>query len=87
MKTFHRLACSLLLLASTAVAGQASPGAPISHEVPRAKDALNLRPVTVVGVVPGPDMWRVRKGQHVLWVLGTLDELPEKMQWRAREVR
>jgi len=79
--------CSALLLTSSAMADQASPGAPIDHGPAHTLDVRNIRPVTVVGVVPGPDMWRVRKGEHVLWVLGTLDELPETMQWRAREVR
>lgn len=32
-------------------------------------------------------MWRVRKGSHVMWILGTLDELPQQMRWRALEVR
>lgn len=87
MKALHWLMSSTLLLTPAAMAGQASPGTPIDHDSTHAKDVRNLRPVTVVGVVPGPDMWRVRKGQHVLWILGTLDELPQKMQWRAREVR
>lgn len=87
MKIFQRLVCSSLLLASAAMADQTSPVAPINHGSAHITDVRNIRPVTVVGVVPGPDMWRVRKGQHVLWILGTLDELPEKMQWRAREVR
>lgn len=87
MKTIHRLVCSTLLLTSAAIADQSPAGAPVNHDSLQTKDVRNLRPVTVVGVVPGPDMWRVRKGEHVLWILGTLDELPERMQWRAREVR
>lgn len=87
LKVFQRLMCSTLLLTSAAIADQASPVTPTNHDSPHTKDVRNLRPMTVVGVVPGPDMWRARKGQHVLWILGTLDELPEHMQWRAREVR
>jgi uncharacterized protein YbaP (TraB family) len=88
MKIFGRLMCSMLLWTpAITMAEQTSPGTPVTQNPPQAMDARNLNPVTVVGVVPGPGMWRVRKGRHVLWILGTLDELPEKMQWRAREVR
>lgn len=58
-----------------------------ARQSPQRVPARSLRPVNVVGVVPGPDMWRVRHGNHVLWILGTLDELPEHIRWRAREVR
>jgi uncharacterized protein YbaP (TraB family) len=42
--------------------------------------------VVVSGEQPGPGLWKVTRGDHVLWVLGTLTPLPKKMTWRSREV-
>jgi uncharacterized protein YbaP (TraB family) len=42
--------------------------------------------VEVTGERAGPRLWRVTKGDHVLWLLGTLDPLPRKMTWKSREV-
>ena len=38
------------------------------------------------GVQPGPGLWKVQRGEHVLWVLGTLRPLPKRMRWESREV-
>jgi uncharacterized protein YbaP (TraB family) len=45
-----------------------------------------IEEVAVVGERPGPGMWRVSKGDHVLWLFGTLDPLPKRMTWRSRDV-
>lgn len=42
--------------------------------------------VLVVGQKPGPGMWKVTKGDHVLWVFGSYGPLPKKMEWRSHEV-
>jgi uncharacterized protein YbaP (TraB family) len=42
--------------------------------------------VAVVGEHKGPQMWRVTSGDHVLWILGTMQPLPKKMTWDARDV-
>jgi len=42
--------------------------------------------VLVVGQKPGPGMWKVSKGEHVLWVFGSYGPLPKKMEWRSHEV-
>ncbi len=49
-------------------------------------DAQGVQDVEVTGVRPGPSLWRVSKGDHVAWLLGTLDPLPKRMTWRSREV-
>ena len=41
----------------------------------------DLEAIVVTGVQPGPGLWRVSKGGHVMWVLGTLSPLPRGMQW------
>ena len=42
--------------------------------------------VLVVGQRPGPGMWKISKGDNVLWVFGTYSPLPVKMQWRSQQV-
>jgi hypothetical protein len=42
--------------------------------------------VLLVGQRPGPGLWKVSKGEHVLWVLGIYTPLPQKMEWRSQEV-
>jgi hypothetical protein len=51
-----------------------------------ASSAVLLAPVTVSGVQPGPGLWKVSQGDHVLWLLGTTSALPANMQWRSDEV-
>lgn len=41
--------------------------------------------VLVVGQRPGPGLWKISKGDNVLWVFGAYSPLPEKMAWRAQE--
>lgn len=53
---------------------------------PSQQPITDLAPVAVVGVQPGPALWKVSKGDHVMWVLGITSPLPVKMQWKADEV-
>jgi uncharacterized protein YbaP (TraB family) len=61
----------------TAIAAGAPADAPPSEAT---------QEVEVTGERAGPRLWRVTKGDHVLWLLGTLDPLPRKMVWKSREV-
>lgn len=45
-----------------------------------------METVVVTGEQPGPGLWKVSKGDHVLWVLGTLTPLPKGMSWQSKEV-
>jgi len=50
-------------------------------------EVVDLAPVVVSGVQPGPGMWQVTNAQgHRLWILGTVTPLPKKLEWRADEV-
>jgi hypothetical protein len=69
---------SLFLLA-VAVPASATPVVP-SPVAPR-----ELAPVMVSGVQPGPKLWKVTRGEHVLWVLGTLTPAPKRIEWTSRE--
>ncbi|HEX5307046.1 MAG TPA: TraB/GumN family protein [Dyella sp.] len=51
-----------------------------------AASITQLETVTVSGEQPGPGLWQVRRGDHVLWILATLSPLPEKMQWQTADV-
>ena len=46
-----------------------------------------LAEVVVEGQHEGPRMWTVRRGDHALWVLGTVTPLPKKMVWQPDAVR
>ncbi len=46
----------------------------------------NEETLIVTGDQPGPGLWLVRKGNHDLWILGTLSPLPAKMQWQSKQV-
>lgn len=37
--------------------------------------------VVVSGRRPGPGLWKVSRGEHVMWVFGTYSPLPQKMEW------
>lgn len=45
-----------------------------------------LQEVEVLGEQPGPGLWKVTRGDHVLWLLGTLDHVPKRMTWHSRTV-
>lgn len=57
-----------------------------ASSVSAAAEVTNLEVMTVSGVMPGPGLWKVSKGGHVLWVLGTLSPLPQRMQWESQEL-
>src|SRR5689334_12420411 len=42
--------------------------------------------VVVTGEQPGPALWRVQSGEHVLWRLGGVSQLPGKVTWRSRQL-
>jgi len=42
--------------------------------------------IEVVGERAGPQMWKVSRDGHALWVLGTLQPLPKRMTWRSQAV-
>lgn len=64
---------------------QATPAAP--QQVTPAADGIRTEATVIVdGTQPGPGLWLVRKGNHDLWILGTISPLPAKMQWQTRQV-
>jgi len=52
-----------------------------SPEVPE------IETLMVVGEQPGPGMWKVSKGDNVLWIIGTQSPVMQKMRWRSRGIK
>jgi hypothetical protein len=77
----RRILLALVLL-SIALPITAYPVATDSPETP----VVELERIVVSGTLPGPGMWKVSKGDHVLWILGTVSPLPRKMEWISRDV-
>jgi hypothetical protein len=74
------------LLALPAFAQSVDPAA--QPAVTQAAIDPNAVPATVVveGRGPGPGVWKVSKGDHVMWVFGLYAPLPQKMEWDAARV-
>ena len=79
------LFAALFVLAASSPAYAQTAGAPAPAAASTAA-AVNLEAVSVSGVQPGPGLWKVSKGDHVMWVLGTLSPLPDRIQWKTDEV-
>jgi len=73
-------ACALLAAAAAAEQPAAPPPAPDAAET------TTLDTVLVTGEQPGPGLWKVSRGDHVLWILGAQYPLPKDMTWRSRDV-
>lgn len=69
----------VLLALCAAAAAQESPPAAAPTE-------STIQEVVVEGKHQGPRMWIVRKGDHTLWILGTISPLPKKMVWQPDAV-
>ncbi|WP_394696630.1 TraB/GumN family protein [Pseudoxanthomonas japonensis] len=61
--------------------------APENASALAAKDGvIDMDAVVVAGVQPGPGLWKVRRGDHLLYILGTQSPLPKNITWRSDEV-
>jgi uncharacterized protein YbaP (TraB family) len=72
---FTHYAIPILLIFTNVASSATEPSAPDGVEN-----------VLVTGEQPGPGLWKVTKGDHTLWIMGSLGPLPRKMTWRSREV-
>jgi uncharacterized protein YbaP (TraB family) len=71
---------ALALVLATAALGQEADTAAAPAQTPA------IQEVVVEGQHQGPRMWIVRKGDHTLWILGTISPLPKKMVWQPDAV-
>lgn len=74
-----------LLIAHPAVAQEAAPP-PETAVVTDEESVIEMDAVVVAGVQPGPGLWKVRRGDHLMYVLGTQSPLPKNITWRSEEV-
>jgi len=72
-----RTACALYL------ACLAVPALAQTESLPPAADNTEVvsAQIVVSGKRPGPGLWKVSKGEHVMWVFGLYSPLPQKMEW------
>ena len=63
--------------ASIAAVG-VSPGEPATNEAGAITD---VDVVLVSGQYSGPGLWKVSRGEHALWILGTVSPVPRKLEW------
>jgi len=79
LRIAQTLAIALPLFAHAALA----PDAPAPQE---GAATTELPTIVVSGEQPGPGLWKVSSGDHVLWILGTLSPLPKGIHWQSKEV-
>jgi uncharacterized protein YbaP (TraB family) len=72
--------CGLLVAVSVLHAAHAQDASPPADK------AVELETIAVTGTQPGPGLWKVSKGDHTLWILGTLSPLPRDIQWHSKEL-
>ncbi|MBM7131503.1 TraB/GumN family protein [Dyella mobilis] len=63
-----------------------SLGASAQSSPPSPSSAVTLAPVAVSGSLPGPALWKISKGNHVMWVLGLTSPLPSHAQWESSKI-
>lgn len=85
------IAFVLLLAGTGAIAQTVVPSTSVAKPANAATPApgssiATLQAITVTGVMPGPGLWRVSRGDHVLWILGVVPTLPGGMVWRSHQV-
>jgi uncharacterized protein YbaP (TraB family) len=75
------LTASVLLVAlGDALPAQAPSGATAATPAP-------IEEVVVEGRHEGPRLWVVQRGDHTLWILGTISPLPKRMVWQPDAVQ
>jgi len=69
-----RLVCALALLSLA--------GAP----APAEESTEPVEEIVILGERPGPQLWKITSGEHTLWLLGLLQPLPKRMEWKSAAV-
>lgn len=90
-RSFAPLLLSVLVLFAASVGAQEVPSPDPqedadSTETPVPPGTQDLEAIVVTGRQPGPGLWKVRRGDHVLWILGVQSPLPKRMQWDSANV-
>jgi len=60
---------------------------PAARSGPLQTEAAAPLQVVISGRYRGPKLWRVSKGGHALWLLGTVEPLPKRMVWQTEDIQ
>jgi len=74
------LAIAFLLLSGISAADE-----PIASSPEADPDESGMAVVLVMGEQPGPGLWKVTSGKHVMWILGEVSPIPRKVKWRSNK--
>ncbi|MCE2559088.1 MAG: TraB/GumN family protein [Acidobacteria bacterium] len=77
---------ALLLAASAAAPAVPAATAQQNDESRPTPVDLIKEEIHVLGELPGPPLWKVTKGDHVLWILGTPKLVPNDLLWQSDSV-
>lgn len=80
------LAVALVLFGNTAATNAAGDVAATTSTAPATEPLEELDTVLVIGEQPGPGLWKVSKGDNVMWVLASYGPLPKDMRWGSARV-
>lgn len=69
---------ALLLLCGLAGAKDVDP----EPSVPKV-DESGMEVILVMGEQPGPGLWKVSSGPHVMWILGEISPFPRQVKWKS----
>ena len=72
---------SLLLLVGAVALHSIQPASAQTHDD---GGRTTIEEITVIGRYPGPPLWRVSSGEHVLWIFGDLTPVPKGLSWDPR---
>jgi len=76
---------TLVMLAAGGATGADAAGAETTDADKARAETPPLDELLVTGERPGPGMWRIRRGDHDLWILGSFEPLPKAMRWHSEQ--
>ena len=79
----YGLLAALLGFGPLASAGQPATA---NTAAPAQEAPAPIEEIVITGEHEGPRLWKVHKGDHVVWILGTVTPLPKKMIWQSAAV-
>lgn len=56
-----------------------------SRPNPPLLDDAGMEVIVVTGEQPGPGLWKVSSGGHVMWILGEISPFPRSVKWKSRK--
>jgi hypothetical protein len=79
VKHIRSFGLALLLFSGIAVSSDPDPDASNPET-----DESGMEVVLVLGQQPGPGLWKVSSGDHVMWILGEISPYPRKAKWTSK---